>query len=623
MSGLVGACCWNSAMPAEDELRRAAKRLARRGADDLKLHYSTPFAAVVSVFAAENHPGLVCDQSTGDALLVDGVLDNVDLSQDAADLLDGLRRNPQETLVGLRGDFALVHWSTGSDRRGRVLLARDRLGSKPLFYSSSPACTRFASAPSAVAALGHPAAVDVEAIYVLLRLGLMPAPWTGWEGISAVRPAQMVIIEDGIETRHVYWNLPYPGQPIDLKASKVARQIRSLVEKAVMERLPAGGDAVVTLSGGIDSTAVAGLVRTLTGQKIQTICLGFDGSPSEDLAFARHAAGLLESDHHEVFVGPQMLEEHFDRIVACLEVPSALSYAEHFLSDAIHALGFTTVITGEIADSLFGGFSLFAAFDRLRRYRLLPAGFRRRTAAWLRSSLPRNLSLLGKHPIHALDMVDRLDHEPLEGQYLILRALFGAPEAQCLLPDAGDSERALRLFLSDLVGRDAQDPRDSVFRLTMGHQVPSEYLRDEYKFSRPLLYRSPFMENDLVEFAMNLPAHRKTTSRTPKFVLVRAMSDLLPQDIIDRPKRGFTLPLGDWLRRDLRAFLDERLNPDSMPSCFDRTKVASVKNEFIANNDPSMVSQVWLLMTLAAWNEAFMTGGIANTLEGADAHHTA
>ena len=98
-------------MPAEDDLRRAAKRLARRGADELRLHYSTRFAAAVSVFAAENHPGLVCDLSSADALLLDGVLDNVDLPADGPELFGGLRTSPERTLSGLRGEFALAHWA--------------------------------------------------------------------------------------------------------------------------------------------------------------------------------------------------------------------------------------------------------------------------------------------------------------------------------------------------------------------------------------------------------------------------------------------------------------------------------------------------------------------------------
>jgi len=462
----------------------------------------------------------------------------------------------------LEGMFALAVWD---EPRARLVLARDRFGKKPLYYWHDGRRLVFGSEIKAV--LAHPRVpreLRAQAIPDYLTFGYVPTPDTFFAGIRSVPPGHVLVAEAGGDVRlQRYWAPRWPG------ADDVSRvggdrhdqvaELRRLLRAAVERRLIADVPLGAFLSGGIDSSAVVGLMAQASSQPVRTFTIGFeDDEGFDERPFARAVAERHGTDHTEFVVRPDAAAL-LERLVWHYDQPfgDSSSLPTYLLSELTSG-NVTVALSGDGGDELFGGYERFGAALALARYeRVVPRGARiavRRLAqaarplaraglpakarrALLRSDLPAPMGLLAwVSYISAEDrtsLVRSARGPGIEAYQRIWQASAGAHPLDRLL------DLNLRTYLLD-------DLLPKVDRMAMAHGIE---------------VRSPFLDRELAQFAFRLPPAARVRLRdmSLKRILKSAVADLLPDGLLDRPKRGFGIPLDRWFRSDLAPLVDGML----------------------------------------------------------------
>lgn len=450
----------------------------------------------------------------------------------------------------LNGMFALAIW----DARSRTLhLARDRFGIKPLYYCIDGDVLGFASEASALDAAGLPRhrRLDVLQLHQYLRQGYLLPSGGIWQGVSAVPPATVLSFSAAGLQRWTYWEPPCETDTRGLSRAEAGTEVGRLLQQAVTRQLVADVPVGVFLSGGLDSTSVATLAGRWRDAPLETFSVGFDGPGAvNELPFARRAAAELGCVHHEFVMTAEEAVFDLDQVMAALDGPLAdpTVIPTWYLSRL--ARGRVTVaLAGEGADEVFGGYARqrldvlldrvpswvpswasglgrFGLSDRLGSRLALPAGLHRQ---------------LDWSLVFGTAEIDGLLAEPRSGEQEFLSALAGT-EADWLLRAAVDPVNA-RLF-GDLTFFLAGDLLPKVDRMSMAHSLE---------------VRVPFLDHELTDFVLALPGKWKVGVRRGKRLLRAAVRDLLPAEILDRPKQGFDVPMAAWLRGPLRSLVEDCL----------------------------------------------------------------
>jgi len=606
MSSIAGVFDPAGRLPSDGELREALSVMERRGADSVSIFRDDCCAMAVAVFDPtedKRNPGFAIDPETGTTIVIDGMLDSVELGSDEGRAFArSLRENPDDTLKTLRGDFALA---ASDSKRRQLTLVRDHLGTRPLcFAQAEGGRVLFASTPSAVVALGHKSAPDMNAIFMLLQLGIMPGPWSGWSGVERLGPSERIVADaDGLQ-KSEYWRFHLADKTAISEQDHIT-EVRQRLEQAISEQLAGCDDPLFCMSGGIDSTAIAGLARKVLGKRIRTICLGFSGDIPDDRPFARRASEELDTDHCEIEISPQKVADQLDGISAVLEVPSLLSFTEFLLTQ--HVAGQTRVlVTGETADSQFGGTSVFILLRRLAQYRKIPRILRRSMAWCIRKTIPPSLKIAGKHPGQVIRFLDDSDRASSSGRYLAMRSVFTPDESANLLNGASFESNSVMDYIDALFADYENSPANAFLAALTRHESPNEYLRDDFKSARPVVYRSPFTSLGVVEAAMRIPPGLKVKNGVQKHILIEAVRDVLPEEVITRPKMGFSLPMNDWLSGPLRSAVQQALSEEYLPTFLNAESITAMRDRFFAGDVSVNWKQIMLLVMLSRWGHLYM-----------------
>jgi len=463
----------------------------------------------------------------------------------------------------LDGMFAFAVWD---ERRERLTLGRDRVGKKPLYYWSDGESLVFGSEIKAV--LAHPAVprrLDPGAIPAYLTFGYVPTPRTFFEGVRSVPPGHVLRLEAGAEPLlERYWEPPLreksQARRSDPSLATAARDVRAGLEGAVKRRLISDVPLGAFLSGGIDSSAVVGVMAGQLEQPVQTFTIGFeDRQGFDERPFARQVADRHRTDHHEFVVQPKAVDL-IERLVWHHDQPFGDSSAipTYLLSELTRG-EVTVALSGDGGDELFAGYGRFAAGVATRRYASLPS--------------PVQSTARG-----ALDLLP-----PQTFRWLIGDLQRFARVAQLGLPDAyrrwigymSDADRDA--LLGGQVDDWAVDDYDAVWARSDGAHTLDRLLDlnlrtyllddlmvkvDRMSMAHGLEVRCPFLDPELLELALLLPPRMKARGRSLKRVLKAAVADLLPAEIMTRAKQGFGVPLDRWFREDLSAFVAGTLGAD-------------------------------------------------------------
>lgn len=464
----------------------------------------------------------------------------------------------------LDGMFALAVWD---GRLKQLLLARDRVGKKPLFYYQTDDCFAFGSE---IKAFFHqyPIAIDSRAVPQFFIHGFVPSPGTFYTNVKQVEPATtLVIAADGAVTREVYWRLRIVEGQADRRAeitpTAAARTVRSLLEEAVARRLESDVPLGAFLSGGVDSTIVVAVMSRLMAAPVRTFSIGFRGDPAYDeTAYARTVSHAFGTDHTEFTVAPSAIDL-VQKILWHYDGPFGdASAVPTYLLARLAKERVTVALSGDGGDELFAGYLRFAA-----------ASMAERVPATLRALLQR---LVDAVPSGANDRrlwarvrrVVRAMNLPLHDRMTRWSGLFFDDVEQLLAPDLLGTLPAIDR-LAYLAGE-----REQMEGLTtlgaLLHVNFRSYLLDDLlvkadrcTMAHALELRSPFLDTALVDYVAALPDSMKLRRLTTKVVLRQAFEDILPEAIIKRPKMGFGVPVDAWFRTDLREYVRDLLTAGS------------------------------------------------------------
>ena len=514
----------------------------------------------------------------------------------------------------LRGMFAFAIWD---ERRQRLFLARDRMGQKPLFYREEPGRLSFASELKSLLQLpGASREVDPHAIDLFLAYQYVPHPWSILKGYQKLPPAHRAIYEQGQLTVERYWTPPYqhPELRTDLKfqtPQEWSKALRQTLTESVRIRMRSDVPLGAFLSGGIDSTIIAGLMQSMSERPVHTFSIGFPVKQFDETCYAREAAAMLGTEHHEYVVEPEALEM-LPRL--------AWHYDEPFAdSSAIPTMYLSQVTRQEVTVSLSGdgGDELFAGYDRYRAVALsqlfdrLPAFVRKMMTASIWQKLPASVEQKSfrrrvKRFLAGLAV-------PPERRYLKWVGIF-------------DTERRLEMytpeFREQIQNFDADQflldayqlcpDRDFVTRTTATDvltYLPCDILTkvDIASMAHSLECRSPFLDHHVAELAAVMPLDLKMHKGRGKQILVNTFADLLPESIQTRKKMGFGVPLNHWFRHELKPLLyDVLLDQRAIDrQIFDRKAVEQLINEH-QNQQWDHSARLWSLLVLEMWFRTFM-----------------
>lgn len=524
----------------------------------------------------------------------------------------------------LRGMFAFAVL----DRRAgcsHVLLARDRLGIKPLYYAWADGALFFASEVRALVASGRVAQrLSRPALGSYLLFGSVAEPVTFVEGVSSLPPGHRLTVPlrpaagSAPPQPQRYWDLAetvlQSAEPRERNLASAGKQVRAILEDAVRCHLIADVPLGVFLSGGLDSTALVALAsREQRG--LHTFTVAFAEQEFSEAELARQTAAHFGTEHQELLLSGEEMLARVDEAIAALDQPTMDGINTYFVSWAARQVGLKVALSGLGGDEVFGGYSTFATTPRMEQVarwaRRMPRAARSATApaaAWLGqrnggADAGRKAALLWRSP-------DALPHP-----YYLARALFTPEQCAELCGEAGAAPvSAWRSNMEDAARRaERLDSFTAVSYLESRSYLPNTLLRDTdaVSMSHSLEVRVPLLDHRLVEFVARLPGAAKRRGGVSKALLVEALGELLPAHVAQQPKRTFTLPWEHWLRGALREKVARGLEQPAaaLRPALDRQAVRAVWQDFLAGR--TSWSRPWSLYVLNEWVRRHLDGATA------------
>ena len=522
---------------------------------------------------------------------------------DSEVLLHAFEEEGMDCLRRMNGMFAFALWDV---KERRLLLARDRLGEKPLYYSQFGGRLAFASEIKALLRNPDvPRGVDDDAIDCFLGFEFIPAPLTAFAGIRALPAGHWLEWRDGNAEIRPYWRLRQESE--ERPEKEWVEALRGHLERSVRLRLESDVPLGAFLSGGIDSSTVVAMMRRADAGPIRTFALGYRESGFSEFAYARKVARHFATDHSELLIDP-ITPEVIEKAVWHLDQPfSEFSVLPYFLICRKAREHVTVCLSGEGGDEVFAGYDRFKASKAERYLRRLPAPLRR-AAGRLAASLPDRPQKKG-----ALNSLRRFFQGaalPAGGHMRWQYFLTAETAAGIFRQRSGEEILAATLAWADRAAEDAggRDGLEREILCELGFMMPENPLMkvDKMSMACALEIRAPLIDPELVEFALRIPARLKLAGWTTKAVLKKAMADLLPPGIAYRPKHGFSFPIKHWLRGDLLSYMDDVLNGSPfIGERFDAKAVQRLVAEHRAgsrNHDHLL----WSLVNLALWHRQFL-----------------
>ena len=463
-----------------------------------------------------------------------------------------------DCLLRLNGMFDFALWD---GRRRRLLLARDRLGVKPLYICQSARGLAFASEAKALLALPDVSAeLNHEALRSYLHLGYVAAPQSLFRGIRKLPPGSLLVVEGQRVEQRRYWRMP---ASIDRARSEAewadAAAVR--IEEAVRMQMVSDVPIGAFLSGGIDSSAVVGYMAKHSSQPIRTYAIGFQGGAAEalynELPYARRVAELFATEHHEIVVRPDVVSL-LPRLLWHMDEPMAdTAFITTYLVSEFARQDVKVILSGVGGDELFGGYRRYLGGHYAERFRRLP-GWVRGPISGIGRQLPsdRHSGLLNLFRL-ARGFLATAELAPDERYRSYLQILGRADVSALLLDESGGGDPLGAAF--ELAGDD--DELNRMLAVDAETQLPDDLLllTDKMSMAVSLECRVPFLDHELVELAASMPAATKVRHGRLKHVMKKALGELLPDDILNRKKRGFGTPMGAWLKRELAPLLQRLL----------------------------------------------------------------
>ncbi len=631
MCGIAGAYAWGRGAPVEaSSLRAMSDAIVHRGPDDEGLFIDPSGAAgfsfrrlsIVDLSPAGHQPM----SSEGDrfTLILNGeIYNHLELRagleerghhfkgrSDAEAALHLIEERGAEAIAALHGKFALAAWQR---ERETLLIARDRLGLKPVYFWNQNGLFLFASEIKAL--LAHPAvarAVDWESVGSFLTFMATPSPRTCFEGIHKLPPGHFLEIgPQGPGVPKAYWDpagAP-PSRVMDFE--EASSETRRLVSRAVARRCMGDVPIGAFLSGGVDSSAVVALMAENGARHINTFSVGYeDATDLDERRFARQVSEQFGTEHREVIVGAKEVAEFLPRLVVAQDEPigDPVCVPLHYVSRLARDSAIKVVQLGEGADELFCGYPWYLPFiEEDARFRRLAGIFGEGVVRSLSGLVSRGLSLAHRAPDLRRLLARRASGSPT---FMGGAVVFTADETDLILRPAHGDGGIAAILAKGAAARNRRD-FDLLARMTdleLRQRLPELLLMrvDKMGMANSLEGRVPFLDHELVEFVLPLPQSLKL-ERGLKGLLKHAVRDLLPKELLARPKVGFPAPVARWFAELGEPFMRKALfeSPIVSSGLLRADAIERLWKEHRANPRRHAV-HLWLLLNLSAWHSEWI-----------------
>jgi len=502
----------------------------------------------------------------------------------------------EECLTHFRGMFCFVIW----DKEQReIFMARDRMGVKPLYYYLDDKQLIFASEQRSILSTSLvKRKLDTTAMLDYFSYQSVPFPYSAIEGIHQLQAGAWMRIRDGKARTKVYWELTGNKVAFDFSDRKaVLRRTRELMLQSVKRRLVSDVPVGAFLSGGIDSSAVVGLMAEAGAGKPNTFNISFEEEEFDESSYAEIIAKKFDTHHTRISLRPVSFLEELENALNAMDSPSADGVNTYVVSKAIRRSGMAVALSGVGGDELFAGYPYFNQFLRLQQKGWLwklPSVLRKMAAAGVGSSGGRVGQLL------------MADSPAIENAYPVFRQIV-SPALMSQLTTLNNGGRETSL------SRQLCEKSADLHKLPLLSQVSvAEYMgytqhtllkdTDQMSMAMSLEVREPFFDQDLVEFTLAVPDVIKH-SDYPKGLLVESLSPLLPDEIVHRKKQGFLFPWKIWLKNELREFCEVRIKNMGQRSFINGQRLRAYWERFLKGDESIRWAEIWLFIVLEYWME--------------------
>lgn len=517
----------------------------------------------------------------------------------------------------LRGMFGVALWD---NRRQRLILARDRIGEKPLYYLEDHGKLIFGSELKTILQYQRHREVEPQTVCEFLVCGYAPAPRTFYKGIRKLPPGQMLVHENGVSRVHTYWQ--YGQQkPSTASFSTACDELSQMLTETTRLCLKSDVEVGAFLSGGIDSSVIVALMRKHEAA-VQTFAVGYGGQVKgfNELHYARRVADLLGTQHHELILGAHSTAELLPHILWQFDEPlgEPTSILVYLLCE-FTAQRLKVALGGTGGDEIFFGYPRYAGVHLLQYYHLLPRWVReqmieRIVLKWPESTRGSRFAKRAKRFVTAgatpestyLGWISLLSRE--------VRAALVSDKLKAQVPDpAGDA-----FLLKYLAGAEYHNLLERAAAIDVSAYLPEYQLTymDRMSMAHSLEVRSPFCDYKLVDYVTALPAAYRIKRTHSKHILKTVARQWLPQDIVERRKVGFDSPIGQWIKDELQGFTRQFLAREHIErsGLLNYDAVNQVLGEHLAGKrDYSL--QLWGILALEAWYRMYIEDGITDGRE--------
>lgn len=515
-------------------------------------------------------------------------------------LLAAFIRWGTKALQLFNGMYAFALWD---DHQEKLWLVRDRLGIKPLYYARIGNALVFASELRALLASGMVSKeLDEGALVDYLRYQSVHAPKTILKNVQLLAPGTYLEMDNNETKKVEYWK-PWQQAHTDRDPIAIQKNIREALTTSVERRLVADVSFGAFLSGGIDSSLIVGIMSERLERKVDTFNVSFDESEFSEAKYARLIAKKFETNHHEILLKPDDFLHALPDALSSIDHPSGDGPNTWIVSRETKKQGITMALSGLGGDELFGGYEVFKRIPYVadRSWLLsFPKGLRNLAGSLLTVAKPGIASKKTREILTS-------DYFDLENLYPIFRKVLLDPQVQQLTGQTRLPKNAVKKMLIEWEQYAEFNRLPVLSRIgiaEMSSYMQNVLLRDSDQMSmaHALEVRVPFLDHELVEYAMHIPDAVKFP-HSPKKLLVDSFRDLLPSEVVDRPKMGFVLPWEQWMKNELRSMCEKSLDRLGETSHLDGGAIRHMWKQF-QKGDPNVTwSRIWPMVVLSEWME--------------------
>ncbi len=518
----------------------------------------------------------------------------------------------------LSGMFGLAVWDS---RKRRLVLARDRLGIKPLYLHAGDGFLAFASELKSFLEIpGFSPEPDPAALTEFLALGYVPAPLALLKGVEKLGSGEVLVADRSGITRRPVGDPPTGSvqhKSVEDWADEIAANLEAAVKSQMVSDVPLGA----FLSGGIDSSAVVAYMAKNSSAPVKTYSIGFDettgGSYYNELPYARQVAELFGTDHHEIVVRPNVTEL-LPQLLWHMDEPVAdAAFITTYLVSKFAREDVTVILSGVGGDELFGGYRRYWSEHLVQWYRRIPGVVRHRILQPVGRALPsdRHSRLLDWSRL-AKGFLAGAELDPDERYERFLRVFQASDLARVLQTEPSARSPAMERAFSNAC---SDDTVQRLIDVDLQTQLPDDLLMltDRMSMATSLECRVPLLDDRLVDLAATMPGDMKARRTDLKYALKRSLRGVLPDEIIDRKKRGFGAPIGGWFKNELASYLDQVLSRERVEKrgVFDWNELQRIKERHRENREDH-TDQILALMNFELWAQLYLDGDSPEQVSG-------